>query len=113
MKPASKTNYDLVLPILAFVLGFFGSLVLCGWLMVRFGWDEMAWWEIPFTVLEMLMASATGGLLVACLALKLIHVWRVITGTYECIVCGRLQRYDRFCPECRKRYDNGTLYRPT
>ena len=51
----SKDAREFLFLVVAFVVGFLGSLAVCVLLLVRFGWKEMAWWEIVPTVLEMVL----------------------------------------------------------
>ena len=74
-------------------------------MFVRFAWEQMRWWELLPTALEVLLASVTGGLLVCGSALWLTKMWRTLTGTHRCIACDRKQHAPGFCEDCRIRHD--------
>ena len=103
----SRDARELLFLALAFVTGFLGSLAVCAWLLIRFGWKEMPWWEIPPTLLQMLLASVSVGVMVCGAVLWLSLKWRSLTGTHRCFVCDRKQRTPGFCEDCIRGPDHG------
>jgi hypothetical protein len=107
--PSSKLAREFLFFVFAFVVGFFISLAVCVWLFVRFGREELAWWEYVPTALEVLLASATGGIAVCGAALWLSRIWRTLTITHRCVICDRRQSSPGFCADCKPRHlDNPT-----
>jgi len=96
----SREHRELIFLVLAFLIGFLGSLTVCAWLLIRFGWQEMAWWEIPPTMLQMLLTSMSVGVMVCGAVLWLSLKWRTLRGTHRCPVCDRKQRKPGFCEDC-------------
>lgn len=103
----SREARELLCLALAFVVGFFVSLAVWVWIFLRYGWKEMAWWEVLPTALQILLASATGGVALCGAVLWLSMKWRMLTGTHQCVVCERRQHSPGLCAHCRAELPEG------
>jgi len=88
--------------LIAFVVGFIGSLALWGWLIVRFVAPEEHWWEVVHTSINAILISLVfGGMGLAALTMWLLSRYHYRRGVYSCNFCGRPFKDIKTPCECR------------
>jgi hypothetical protein len=103
LPPESKAlRRELLFGILAFILGFFASLVGFAWLLNRFGAIKQRWWDILHLGINLVIVSFLIGLGLCAgtvILLSWIHHRR---GIYRCLFCGRQLKRAGIPCDCRK-----------
>jgi hypothetical protein len=104
LSPDSKAlRREVYAALLAFVVGFVGTLVAVGWLIVRFV-ASGGWWDILHACLEALLIAVLGGLGLAAGAVCALSWVHHRLGIYRCLFCGKPLKGAGIICDCRREF---------
>ena len=80
---------ELVVGLIAFVVGFVGALVNLAWVIVRFVVPEARWWDVLHMCIHAIWISIVFGLGFAALCVWTLSWYHHQRGYYRCRFCNR------------------------
>jgi hypothetical protein len=114
LSPDSKAlRREVYAGLIAFVVGFVGTLVVLELLIVRF---VAGWWDVLHACLEALLIAVLGGLGLAVGAVCALSWVHHRLGIYRCLFCGKPLKCAGIICDCRRefiaQYDQKCRTRP-
>jgi len=91
LRPDTRAHrQEIYASLIAFVVGFIGTLTLSAWVIVRFVTPEARWWDVVHTSINAIMISFVfGGMGLAALTIWILSRYHYKRGVYRCNFCGR------------------------